>query len=136
MGNGCSGFSGFNGCHGGEPDFLDLEFTQGTTYVLDCQYFLGAAPLDLSTATIYMTGKADYGVPDASALFQISTTSGDIAITDAAQGKFVVTIPPSATAGLNGLQLRMVYNVMIDLSPNRYPVVMGRIDLLRSSTLT
>jgi len=56
---------------------------------------------DISSWTIWMTGKLDKADSDAEALFQIKTPT-EIEITDGAGGIAVATLPTTATSSLTG----------------------------------
>lgn len=97
---------------------LDLEFPLGTTKNIDVQFDIGGVAVDITYANIYLTAKSDPYVSDANALFQISTATGDIVITNGPAGKFTCTIPDTATMGIGGLNMDMVYNVLLEIPPS------------------
>jgi hypothetical protein len=97
---------------------LDLCFPAGTTQYIPVSFEVGCNnPTDISAAVITMTCKTDPYAPDANALWQISTTSGDILILDGPAGSFAITIPATATAGLGGLLANSVYSLELEIGP-------------------
>ncbi len=74
---------------------------------------LNDAVVNLSGASIYLTAKYNYQDADADAVFQLSTTSGDITITNAAAGAISFTIPDTATSSLPYAELRLVYDLLV-----------------------
>ena len=70
-------------------------------------------PIDISLAKLWMTAKRQYGDLDAAAVFQISTTSGDIVITDGPNGLATIVVPASATASLPAQEIRLAYDIQI-----------------------
>lgn len=117
---------------------LNLHFTRGDTYTIDADVFEsdGITPLNLTNAVVTMTCKADRLCSDSDALFQISTVTGDIAITNPGTlGQFVVSIPGTATISLSPLQLRSVFDIVIEIAPAyRETVFHGHLELTENVT--
>lgn len=91
--NGCC-----NGCDGVcSPTFLPLKFEKGNIFPLACTFEMNGIPANITGFGVTMTCKTSPNVPDIDAIFQISSTSGDIILNAPTIGQFVVTIPASAT---------------------------------------
>lgn len=61
------------------------------------------SPLSLVDGKVWLTVKEDSVLEDAQAKLQVDSETGDITITDAANGQFTVHFRDTATAGLEGL---------------------------------
>ena len=77
-----------------------------------------------------MTVKTSFGVSDANASFIISTGTGDITITDAANGKFTVTVPRSATIAL--AELNFIYDITVVIGSGHATIFRGNLELFRN----
>lgn len=108
-----------------------LSMPRGDTLVLDMQVTNARTrvPVDISAATVWMTAKYDINDADADALFQISTDTGDIALTTPTNGEFQITIPHTATSGLTA-ETVVTYDVQIKLAGS------SRVHTLRQGPLT
>lgn len=85
---------------------------------------LGGPPVDLTGAKIWMTAKRRQEDPDSAAVFQISTTGGDIAILNAVNGDYQVTVPPSATLALEAKSLTLYFDVQLrEVAGNRVTTI-------------
>jgi len=129
------------GCFGGLPNSFALgtpeaPFFQGTTPTLTVTVTLadGVTLVDLTGAVIYLTAKSDPSDADPG-LFQLSTTGGQIALSNQTtnKGQFVVSFPASATASLSAL-LSFPFDVRVILSGNIQTVVYGPLTLSQAIT--
>ena len=98
-----------------DPQIIDICYTRGDTYVLYGTYAVDKVPVNITGASIRMIVKTGQDVPDADALFTISTATGDILITDASAGQFVVTVPSSKTIGISAYLSRWFYNIILEI---------------------
>ena len=95
-------------------DLTTLEMYRGDTPVWELTVTdkqTGAAE-DITGYTIWMTAKRAKTDTDAQAVFQISTTSGDITITDAVNGLAEVVPPSSATLSLTE-SVKLYFDVQV-----------------------
>lgn len=93
----------------------DIAFIRGDTKKFTAQYVSGSFPINLTGAKIVLTYKASYKDADPG-IFQISTQSGGIVITDPTNGEFAVTIASSLTANLEAPNLSGVYDCEVLLA--------------------
>lgn len=106
----------------------NLRMTRGDTFKFTFQVFLNGTEVDITGYTFTMTCR--YRVDEA-VVFQLSTTTSGITITDPTNGIAQVTVPPSATSTLPLDVLRFPYDIqMTDGSANITTVMRGtlRID--------
>jgi hypothetical protein len=117
---------------------FNLAFVQGNTPSLTVTVTEadGVTLVDITDATIYLTCKADPGDTDDDALFQLSTTRGDIVIPDQSgvlKGQYIVTFPAAATEALSAL-LKYPYDSKVELGGNLQTVIGGTIQLTQAIT--
>lgn len=70
------------------------------------------AAVDLSTYSIWCTGKRALADTDANAVFQVTKAAGDITVGGSANNVIAVTIPPSATVDFTA-NVRLFYDVQV-----------------------
>lgn len=121
----------------------DLRMDQGDTWITKWQvkdYGLDVpAPVDITSATIWFTAKADIDDVDASASFQKTSASG-ISITDATNGKFTVTVAASDTSGLTGFlyqEKRLAYDLQVKTAAGQiFTVARGALVVKQQVTIS
>jgi len=101
--------------------------TRGDTKQIGVSVTRNDSPVDLTGATIWMSAKRSY--PDTVYVFQISTVTDDVEITDEEGGLATVTIPPDATSGLSSQVNTLVYDIQVRESD-------GTITTVGSGTIT
>lgn len=102
----------------GCSNWLNLKFVRGDLFALYVTYTTAdGTPIDITNATIYMTCKPALNMPDSSAIFAISTTSGDIVKTVPSAGQFVVSVPSSATLNAQEQLFPAPYNIVVEVGP-------------------
>lgn len=94
------------------------------------------APLVLTSATVWMTAKNQLSDADVAAVFQVSTTGGQITLTDAPNGKFRVQLTPSNTNTLTK-DTNLFWDVQVkDASGKIYTVADGTLLVKLDATIT
>jgi len=115
---------------------FDLNFVQGNTPGLTVTVTLpdGVTKVDLTGAVIYLTAKEDPSEADPG-LFQLSTVSGDIDISDQETnlGEYVVTFPAAATANLSALK-EYFWDSKVELNGILQTVIGGKLTLTQAIT--
>ena len=114
----------------------DLEMYRG-----DTAPFIGAAvngdgnPRDITTDTLFFTAKTDISDTDLEAVIALETGSG-IEATDAVEGLFLVTIPPSATTSLVITEpVVLQYDIqLVDEDDNVYTMDRGTLTVIPDVT--
>lgn len=93
---------------------------------------------DITGMTITLTAKYSVGDSDDDAVFQISTTGGDIVIDDGAADPALVSIsiPPDATSGLTAKTLLYADIQIVDGSGNPRTPMRGTLLVLMDVTQT
>lgn len=97
---------------------MNIRATRGDseTYLLTITE--DAAPLDLTSAEIWMTVKKRFGDTDDLAVFQKTTADG-ITITDGVGGLATVQLSPADTAGLPARRVQLLYDVQVKVLDGR-----------------
>lgn len=84
---------------------------RGDTLEIETQFLKSGIPVDLTSGyTIMFTAKYAVQDPDTSAVFQGSTTSSDVVITDAINGKCKLTMPAIKTIHFPDATTTIVYD--------------------------
>lgn len=113
----------------------DITIYRGDTVKLDLAVTSGGAVYPLTGSTIWFTAKRQYSDPDSSAVFQKSTLSGGIVITNAALGIARVTIsPPDTQTVTNSKEILFFDAQMKDSQGQVYTLASGRLILLPEVT--
>lgn len=99
------------------PSFFPIRFTKGDVYPLYITATVDGSVVNLTGATIRMIAKTTAQVPDADAILNISTTSGDILILNAALGQICVTIPSAATLNVPLSSFPCSYEIVMEIGP-------------------
>lgn len=120
------------------PTEQDIELVfRGDTPVLGLTVFQedGVTPYDLTGHAIWMTAKRNKDDADLDAVFQVSTTSGAITITNAAGGVAQIVPPTTATSGLTADE-KLFYDVQVrNLAGTRtHTTTYGRLTVRRDVT--
>lgn len=103
----------------------------------DSRYFDIAIGADITGWTLYMTAKLSTADPDAEAVFQKTSPSGGITITDAAVGDAVAQIDPADTETYQEEGATLLYDVQAFTDNNEtYTVDDGTIVLQPAVTHT
>jgi len=71
------------------------------------------APYNLTGATLWSTVKRAWAEPDSLALARMKTPSSGIVVTDAVNGKAIVTMPAAATIDMGDGPVTLVYDVQL-----------------------
>lgn len=116
------------------------QMTRGDTplWTLTATQQDGVTPFDLAGYTIRMTAKRTYADTDADAVFQLSTDTGEIIITDAAAGTATIRPLRSSTSGLTADAV-LVWDVQIALdgAPDvTYTIATGTLRVAQDVTIT
>lgn len=116
-----------------------LEMRRGDTPVFNLSVFDpddNNAPIDITGATIWMTAKASKDDADPG-VFQISTTSGDITITDGSGGRARIVVPANATSAFTA-DRTLFFDVQVKLlvSSRVHTPVEGTLVVKRDITKT
>ncbi len=82
-------------------------------------------PVNLAGAKLWITAKFNLEDTDDNAVFQASTTSGGIVITDAAAGKASIAVPATATIALTADESRLFYDIQLDSAGRIYTLERG-----------
>lgn len=103
-----------------------LRFTHAETYSFNVIVMANGVAVNLTGASVFFTAKWKYNDTDADAVFQLSSPSGGIVLTNPASGALTVTIPSSATLTLPYYQIRLVYDLLVvELSGERHIPLRG-----------
>jgi hypothetical protein len=73
----------------------------------------GITPYDLTSAKLYFTAKESTAYGDSRAVFQKSSPSTGITVTDATAGEFTVTLASTDTNSLPPKKLRLEYDLQL-----------------------
>ncbi len=115
----------------------NLKMIRGDTYIFELAVILNGEAVDLTGGTLTMTAKWDIADSDANAVFQISTTSGDIVVTDAVGGLATVTISHAKTVNLPSHVVNLVYDIqLLDVNTQYFTVLTGILSVYPDSTTT
>lgn len=104
------------------------------TFLITVTDRVGAA-FDISGYEIWFTAKNNKDDPDASAVFQITTVTGDIVITSGVGGLAEATPPASATSGFTA-DRQLFYDVQLRNAAltRTYTVAAGTLTVTRDIT--
>lgn len=107
----------------------NLEIILGDSAQLTGHAFQNDAAMNLAGCTVYLTCKYHAGDPIGQAVFQKSSPSSGIVISDAATGTFVVAIASSDLSAITSTPQVLVYDVKIKTGS-------GYVSTVTSGTLT
>lgn len=116
----------------------DVNFTmvRGDTDVRQYQITRDGSAVDLTGATIRVTGKEKLSDADGSAVFSLSSPASGIIIDDAVQGILTVTIAPVDTSSLNS-NTSLYWDMQVTESNGRVSTpIRGRIEVVQDVTQT
>ena len=82
------------------------------------------AAFNLTGCTVYMTAKYSYSDADGSAVFQLSTSGGQITVTNAAGGLATIAIPSSATSSLANRVTHLLFDIQVVTGASKRHTVM------------
>lgn len=91
----------------------NLQMTRNNDYSASFQVLQNGTAVNLTGGTLRMTAKWKYSDLDASAVFQISSPSSGITVTDAANGKANFTIARAKTTSLPSHQVNLYYDLQL-----------------------
>ncbi len=110
---------------------------RGDTLKFTAAVKLNGTPVNLTGATIWMTAKWSPSDPDNLSVFQASTTTYGIVVTSAADGLFLVAIPPNITTPLPARKVELFYDIqMKNAATEVFTVAIGNLVILPDVTIT
>lgn len=120
------------------PTEQDVElFFRGDTPIMDLAVTQedGVTPYDLTNHTIWMTAKRNKDDADVDAIFQASTISGAITITNGPAGLAQIVPPTTATSSLTADE-NLFYDVQVrnNAGTRTHTVTYGRLKVRRDVT--
>lgn len=115
--------------------FVQLEMVRGDTPVWELAVTdKNGAPYDISGSTIWMTAKNNIDDTDLAAIFQLSTTTGEITLTTPLSGLAQIIPTAAATSGLTA-DAQLYYDIQVRTPANRtFTVVKGTLIVSRDVT--
>lgn len=116
-------------------DHLNLQLTmvKGDTYSFDIAVIQNGAAFNLTGCTILFTAK--YNVKDSGFVFQRSSVTGGVTITNATGGLATVAFTPANTSGLASHIIDLPYDIQVtDGSGNIYTPIRGILRVLPDVT--
>lgn len=123
--------------YGREHVSLNLKMVRGDTYQFDATIMLDGVPVDLTGGTVRMTAKWAVSQADNAAVFQLSSATSGITITDAVNGEISVTITPSNTSSLPAKKVELPYDIQfVDSTSNVFTVLYGTLTIVPDVTIT
>lgn len=120
---------------------MTLTGVRGDTlvYELTIRDSVTSLPIDISNVDLVMTVKYDWPNPDVSAVYQISTAEGSIAITDGPNGKARIKVGPMKTSGViinsNLAFINLVFDVQMTRDGDVSTILRGNLKLFADATL-
>lgn len=116
---------------------LNIKMVRGDTFQFDAVITRDSLPVDLTDGTIRMTVKWSVADPDVDAVFQLSSATSGITITDAEEGAYSVTIAHALTTSLPSKKVELPYDIQfVDVAGNVYTVLQGILTVVPDVTLT
>lgn len=115
-----------------------LAITHGDTLQFDVYITRNNAVVDITGALFWMTAKVAFTDADPG-VFQLTSPAGGITITDAANGKIHVVIPPTATSSLPYSEVTYTYDIQMKETGGAISTVTGgpitvTLDVTRTTT--
>jgi hypothetical protein len=124
------------------PSDLNFQISRGDAafFTLTVTFAPSAPSADLNTYELWMTAKKSYTDLDAAAVFQLTSTAGDITVDGSNHAVAHIKLPGSATAGLPCLpplnRAILVYDLQIKGADGLvYTVARGQITVVADATL-
>lgn len=118
------------------PAKLDLTIYRGSTFVKEITWQTGtpAAAVNLTGCKIQMQMRPK--IAETNIIDELTTENGRIVITDAAAGKFTISVPASVSTGYLATYTNGVYDlevVMPDLT-TIYRIIEGKVTIVAEVT--
>lgn len=103
-----------------------LESVRGDTFIFSAYVFNNGVQVDISGAAARFTAKRSYADADDAAVVKLDMVAGGVEIANAAGGEFRITVPASATAALDNVEQRLVWDVEMTKGGNTYTIAGGQ----------
>lgn len=123
--------------YGREHVSLNLKMVRGDTYQFNATIILDGVPVDLTGGTVRMTAKWAVANADNAAVFQLSSATTGITVTDAVNGKISVTIASDKTSSLPAKKVELPYDIQfVDSTSKVFTVLYGTLTIVPDVTIT
>ncbi len=116
---------------------LNIKMVRGDTYQFDATIVQNGTPVDLTGGTVRMTAKWAVSNADSAAIFQLSSATSGITITDATAGEISVVIAHSLTTSMPSKKVELPYDIQyVDSEGNVFTVLYGTLTIVPDVTVT
>ena len=116
---------------------LNIKMIRGDTYQFDSTILMNNEPFDLTGCIVRMTAKWAVANTDGNAVFQLSTATSGVTITDAEAGEISCVIPSTSTEDLPARIVELPYDIQVETAAGLiYTVLTGILTVSPDVTIT